>query len=153
MIAPKIEQVSEPEDWSFPSYKTPSVLFATTDGLYLRVCVLCILALFLFLCLPLPLHLKFVEGNMPISWHRYFMFSVLGFQKKKDQDSLLFCSIVVWNRTWGGMSWDTWEVSGADLWTQWDKYILSGTRPRALRTLMEWEEYCTSNVLSLSIKH
>lgn len=87
-------------------------------------------------------------------WHRYFMFSLSGFQKKQDQDCLLFCSTAVWKRAWGGMSWDTWEVSGADLWTQWNKYIYFVRHPTksSENTHGEWEEYCTSNVLSLSIK-
>lgn len=134
MITPKIEQVPEPKGWSFPSYNTPSIVCH-----YRWAVIVCMLAFFFFflLCLPLPLHLKFVQGNMPVGWHRYYMFPVSGFQKKQDQDCLLPCSLAVWKRPLGGMSWDTWEVSGADLWTQWDKYVLSGTRPRALRTLMQ----------------
>lgn len=110
------------------------------------------LPFYFFLCLPLPLHLKFVQGNMPISWHRYCMFLVSGFQQKRDQDSfLLFYSCVeegLRGNVLGHLrSLRCWPVNSVR-----QIYFVRHPTKSSENTHAEWAEYCTSSVLSLSIK-
>lgn len=144
MITPKIKQVSDPKGCSFPSYNTPHCLPLQMGCNY----VLFVYLPFLFLCLPLPLHLKSVQGNMPISWHRYFMLPVSGFQKKQDQDSFVFFCNCVEEGLRGNVvghlrNFRCWPVNSVR-----QIYFVRHPSRCSQNTHGEWEEYCTSDVLS-----
>lgn len=57
-----------------------------------------------------------------------------------------------WKKPWGWMTWNSWEVSGADCEHSGTNIFVRHPAKSSEDTHGEWEEYCTSNVLSLSIK-